>query len=402
MNPHHQRYRWVLLGALWMVYFSFGLTVLSMAPLLETIRADLGISKGAMGAVLGAWPLVYLVSALPAGTLIDKLGLRHSLAIATVIIAISALLRPLAGDFWPMFGAVAMFGLGGPLVSVGAPKLVSVWFAEEERALAMSITLTAPTIGNVLPLVTANSVLMPAFDQNWRTTLLVYALVAVAVIAIWLAAATVAERVAPGADRSQQSSPGFAGAWQLLGLRPVQNLLLMAIGMFFFGHALNGWLPTVIEDRGFASSTAGYLVGAVISLSIVGALFGPRLIPAHRRFAALGAVMSVLGTATILIMIEGRPSTLAGLVLVGLSRGMAAPIALLGMMLLPGVSQRNLGVAGGLFFTAGEIGGVTGPILFGVMADVGGSTAGLVLLTAVAATTAALALALQSSLARAP
>ena len=133
-----------MLGALWMVYFSFGLAVFSMAPLVEIIREDLGFSKGAMGTVLGAWPLVYLVAALPSGALVDRLGLRRSLGIAAAVISASALLRPIADSFIAMFGAVALFGFGGPMVSVGAPKLVSVWFDQEERALAMGITMTAP------------------------------------------------------------------------------------------------------------------------------------------------------------------------------------------------------------------------------------------------------------------
>ncbi|MYH96293.1 MAG: MFS transporter [Acidimicrobiia bacterium] len=401
---HHQRhqFRWVLLGALWMVYFSFGLAVFSMAPLVETIREDLDMSKGAMGTVLGAWPLVYLVAALPSGALVDRLGLRRSLGIATVLISVSALLRPVAGSFIAMFGAVAVFGLGGPLVSVGAPKLVSVWFDDDERAMAMGITMTAPAIGGVLPLATANSVLMPAFDQSWRATLFVYALISVAVIAIWLVAAAAAERVAPGVDRDSDSAPGFSGAWELLGHRAVQAMLAMAVGMFFFNHALNGWLPTIIEDRGFSSSVAGYLAGSVTTMSIVGALVGPRFIPEKHRIAAMAVVFALFGLTTILLNVEGRPSAFIGLAIMGSIRGLAVPVALVVMMQLPGVTHRNMGAAGGLFFTAGEAGGVVGPILFGVLSDVGGSTAGLTLLTGVAATTALLAVLLRTEMARAP
>ena len=391
-----------MLGALWMVYFSFGLAVFSMAPLVETIRADLGISKGAMGAVLGAWPLVYLVAALPSGALVDRLGLRRSLGIATVIISASALLRPVADSFMAMFGAVALFGLGGPLVSVGAPKLVSVWFEEEERALAMGITMSGPAIGGVLPLVTANSVLMPALDQSWRATLMAYALISVAIIAIWLVAAAGAERIAPDADRDVDPAPGFSGAWELLGRRAVQIVLVVALGMFFFNHSLNGWLPTVIEDRGFSSSVAGYLAGAVTALGIVGALFGPRAIPERSRTAAMSAMFVLYGVATVMLNVDGKPATFVGLAIIGLSKGLAVPLALLVMMQLPGVAQRNMGAAGGLFFTAGEAGGVTGPILFGVFSDVGGSSAGLVLLAGVAMATALLALLLRSEMARAP
>ena len=391
-----------MLGALWMVYFSFGLAVFSMAPLVETIREDLGLSKGAMGTILGAWPLVYLVAALPSGALVDRLGLRRSLGIATVVISGSALLRPVADSFLGMFGAVAVFGLGGPLVSVGAPKLISIWFDEQERATAMGMTMTAPAIGGVLPLVTANSLLMPAFDQNWRTTLTVYALISVAVIVVWFLAASGAERLAPGADRDTDPAPGFSGAWSLIGHRAVQLMLVMALGMFFFNHALNGWLPTVIEDRGFSSSVAGYLAGAVTALSILGALVGPRSIPEKSRITAMAAVFAVFGVATILLNVDGRPATLVGLAIIGVSKGLAVPVALVVMMQLPGVAQRNMGAAGGLFFTVGEAGGVSGPILFGVLSDVGGSAAGLLLLAGVALATAVLALLLRSAMAKVP
>lgn len=387
-----------MLGALWMVYFSFGLAVFSIAPLVETIRDDLGMSKGAMGTVLGAWPLVYLAAALPAGALVDRLGLRRSLGIATAIISASALLRPAADSFIELFGAVALFGLGGPLVSVGAPKLVGVWFDNEERALAMGITMTAPALGGVLPLVTANSVLMPAFDQSWRSTLLVYAFITVAVIAFWLIAAAVAERVAPGTDRDVDPAPGFSGAWELLGRRAVQLMMVVALGMFFFNHSLNGWLPTVIEDRGFSSSVAGYLAGAVTALGIIGALFGTRAITEGSRIAAMATLFALYGVATILLNVDGKPATFVGLAIIGLSKGLAVPVALLVMMQLPGVAQRNMGAAGGLFFTAGEAGGVSGPILFGVFSDIGGSTAGLVLLAGVTFATAVLALFLRTAM----
>ncbi len=384
-----------------MVYFSFGLAVFSMAPLVETIREDLGISKGAMGIVLGAWPLVYLVAALPSGALVDRLGLRRSLGIATVLISASALLRPAAGSFIAMFGAVALFGLGGPLVSVGAPKLISVWFDQRERALAMGVTMTAPALGGVLPLVTANSVLMPAFDQSWRATLMVYALISAAVILIWLLAAAAADRIALGADRDFDPAPGFSGAWELIGNRAVQVMLVLALGMFFFNHSLNGWLPTVIEDRGFSSSVAGYLAGAVTALGIFGALFGPRAIPEGSRITVLAAMFAFLGVAAVLLNVDGKPATFVGLAVIGVSKGLAVPIALLVMMQLPGVAQRNMGAAGGLFFTAGEAGGVTGPILFGVLSDVGGSAAGLVLLAGVTMATALLALLLRVEMVRA-
>ena len=44
-------------------------------------------------------------------------------------------------------------------------------------------------------------------------------------------------------------------------------------------------------------------------------------------------------------------------------------IAILILMETPAVGAENMGVAGGLFFTAAEIGGVFGPVGIGAIAD---------------------------------
>ncbi len=52
-TPHP--YRWIVLFGVWLMYFSFGLCIASMAPLVTEIAADLGASRSGMGATLGAW-----------------------------------------------------------------------------------------------------------------------------------------------------------------------------------------------------------------------------------------------------------------------------------------------------------------------------------------------------------
>ena len=41
------------------------------------------------------------------------------------------------------------FGLGEPLVSVGAPKLIKMWLNEHERKLAMGIYITGMALGSI-------------------------------------------------------------------------------------------------------------------------------------------------------------------------------------------------------------------------------------------------------------
>ena len=90
-------YRWVMLFGVWFLYFAFGLTMAAMAPLIGVMRVDLGLSDSAMGLILGAWPLVYIVSAMPCGAFLDRAGPRWALFVAAVIIALSAAARLAAG-----------------------------------------------------------------------------------------------------------------------------------------------------------------------------------------------------------------------------------------------------------------------------------------------------------------
>jgi sugar phosphate permease len=53
----------------------------------------------------------------------------------------------------------------------------------------------------------------------------------------------------------------------------------------------------------------------------------------------------------------------------GIARSSMMTVAILLLMETPGVPKARLGLAGGLFFTTAEIGGVLGPLTIGVLSD---------------------------------
>ena len=79
LTPKTSRYRWVMLGLVWLLYFSFGLTITTIAPLVIPIVEDLNMTYGQMGFVLGTWQLIYIFTAYPLGYLVDRFGVRKSL-----------------------------------------------------------------------------------------------------------------------------------------------------------------------------------------------------------------------------------------------------------------------------------------------------------------------------------
>ena len=100
----------------WLAYFAFGIASGSLAPLVSPVMRDLHLTSAQMGLVLGVWQLVYIFTALPLGAAVDRLGVRRAVALALVVIILSLALRAAATSFWTLFAAVALFGVGGPVV----------------------------------------------------------------------------------------------------------------------------------------------------------------------------------------------------------------------------------------------------------------------------------------------
>ena len=136
--------RWFLLLGVWSLYGTFGLIATSLAPLVVEVETDLGMSHVAMGTVMGAWQLVYILAAIPCGILLDRLGVRWSLLIGALLVGASAFGRSVAEGYGELLLAVMVFGLGGPIISAGAPKVITQWFTGSQRGLAMGIYMTGP------------------------------------------------------------------------------------------------------------------------------------------------------------------------------------------------------------------------------------------------------------------
>ena len=130
------------------------------------------------------------------------------------------------------------------------------------------------------------------------------------------------------------------------------------------------------------AAQAGLRATLPVAIGIVATVVIPRLaIPSRRIPMLVGILITTAASAMIVGTSTGALLTL-GLILAAASRGLL-PIIMLILMDLPQVGSERMGAAGGLFFTAGEVGGVLGPLLLGVAADVTGGFGGGLLILAV-------------------
>ncbi len=383
--------RWIVLFGLWLSYMAFGVVVTSLAPLVPVVQADLQMSHSAMGSILGAWQVVYIFAAVPAGILLDRLGGRWAITLGLALIAASSLGRALAEHYWMLLAAVMLFGVGGPIVSSGAPKIVTSTFEGSARGFAMGIYMTGPIVGGIVSLTLTHSLLLPLFDGDWRAVMILWGSVALGAMTLWLVIATLAGRRVPGfhqtPEQAATATPTSLSVVREIGSnRAVRLLLLMAVGAFLINHGLSNWLPELLRSGGRSTVAAGYWAALPMVVGIFGSLVIPRLATPERRFKILVALCVSAAGACIALLASGNAVLTVSLVLQGFVRASLMTVLILTLMELPSVKTHHAGTASGLFFSAAEVGGVLGPLGLGLMYDLtGGFAAGLYGLAAVAA-----------------
>ena len=369
----HPPYRWLLLSGVCSVYFTFGLLVMSIPPLVGEIRADLGLSRSAMGLAIGAWPLIYILSSPVCGQLLDRLGVRRGIALGSLVMAASGFLRAFAGGLGSFWLAIALFGLGGPLVSAGAPKVVGLWFVEErERRLAIGFYSAVPAVGGMAALVLSNSVLMP-LTGSWRATIVIETVMVVLALVVWLVISGRGPEP-PTSTRpatTESNSPRF-----LLASSEFRIILLLGVGVFFIFHGLAGWMPEALrEHSGFSSMAAANWVALGAFAGVVCVLTLPSRTERQNLATTMAVVLALLAVAVLAVVwlptwLVPIPVAIAG------GRSVLLPLIHVALLDSGPVGPNNTGLASGLWFGVAEIGGVAGPLVVGWVADTSAGFAG--------------------------
>jgi cyanate permease len=265
------------------------------------------------------------------------------------------------------------------MISIGAPKLIALWFHGPERGMAMGIYISGVNIGGIVALSATNAVLMPLTGGDWRAVMWIWAGLVLAAGALWWA-------VARHPEARRRDGPGFGAGGMSKGesvaallaiarLRVVQVVLVMSVGIFFVNHGLGNWLPEILRDKGMTPAAAGLWAAIPTVVGVFGALVIPRLATPERRVAIMGGLILSAIAATLLLQLAPGAALAAGLILQGIARSSMMTVAILLLMEAPGVPSARAGMAGGMFFTVAEIGGVLGPLSVGALSDVSGGFA---------------------------
>ena len=368
-SKNSKNQNWYIIFGVWLIYFCFGFTVSSIAPIVPYITNDLDISYKQMGLILGAWQFTYIFFALPAGFIIDKYGLKVSIFIAAMIITLSLISRGFSNNFYHMWLAVALFGIGGPLISVGAPKASSLWSSQKNRAISMGILVTGTLFGGITSLSFMNSIFMSLLDNNWKTVYFFYSLVPFISGCIWLIICNKYKIFYKKNIFDLDIKKSISEFNLIITKKRFLIILILGTSSMFLIHGISGWLPKIISSKGININFSSFLASIPIFIGIISALIIPRFSNNKTRIIIL--LMLFLNAILALFLLQSLTLHIFifGLILLGISTGSLLSLLLNHLSETKDISYNNMGIAGGLFFAIIEIGGVLGPFSIGIIYD---------------------------------
>jgi cyanate permease len=312
---------------------------------------------------------MYVFLAIPVGLLIDRFGARKSILVGSFLISFSGLLRAFATNFETLLLTVGIFGIGGPIVSIGCPKMVASWFLGKDRGTASGIYVTGATVGRATTLAITNTLIMP-FAGNWQNTLALYGLLGFFIVVIWLFFGR--EKTHTTKESTIKLSLRGTGM-RLFRDKQVWIVAIIGFGLFFAGHGLGSWLPKLLESKGMSLAEAGLLASVPSWFGLIGRTLIPRFRKKGSRRPIVFTVLLVEGICIFTIGTSIGLPLFTSLIFYGVSSASMLPLMVVILMDMPQIGSKFFGLAAGIFFSFGEIGGFTGPFMVGFLADLTGS-----------------------------
>lgn len=254
------RHRRIIVGG-FLALAALNLMNSAYSNVLETIKAEMGLSYTQSGALMSAYFVGYMLGQIPWGMLADSRGSRPTITLSVIGVSASTMLFGLSRTVAFAMASRFLAGLLGAGIFVPSVRLVSAWFNSEERGTALGVL----NIGGSVGLVAASwAVPLISLDAGWRLTIRSAGAIGVAAgAAVWL---LLRDRDDPNNRGLNLSSLPFRD----------RDFWLLAFTQFIrLGsyYTLIAWLPLVLKEEYGLSIVA--TSGALSLFNLAGMLANP-------------------------------------------------------------------------------------------------------------------------------
>ena len=372
----------LLLGAaIFLNYVDRGAIAVA-APLM---KGELGLSATEFGLAVSAFFWVYAPVQLCAGWLCDRFSVYNLIAGGIVLWAGSTFLMGLVGGFLSLLVLRVMLGVGESIAFPGASKVIARHIPAERRGAANAAVAAGIALGPAVGTLAGGLIVA---SQGWRPMFFIFGLATL----IWLLPWQRVVRALPKSGHLDGGAP--VPLRQLLGKWPLWSMSIVhSLGNYCFYFLLT-WMPLYLtSSRGFTITQMTLLASLGFAVQAACALgYGQfsdwwtrsgRNEAACRRwmmvFSQILAAIAILGlgfahTALqigLLLCLAGAASASLSLNLYAVAQMFAGP--------------RASGTWVGFQNALGNLSGIFGPVVTGIIVDRAGYASAFVLTAAVAA-----------------
>jgi MFS family permease len=352
------------------------------APLMT---AELKLGPEAFGIILSAFFWVYAPVQLIVGWLVDRFSVFKLIGAGVLLWAAATLAMGFVSGFAALLLLRILLGIGETVAFPGASKIINRYVPDERRGMANSALALGIALGPAAGTLAGGLILA---SHGWRAIFVAFG----AVTLLWLVPwhlATRGKRIAPETER--QPSVPMA---MLLRKWPLWSMSIAHVASNYVFYFLLGWLPLFLtKSRGLPIAemtwiaTLGYAAQAVAALTF-GYLSdwwtrGGRSEGAMRRFMMFAGQL-VAGAAVFGLAFADTPAKLTLVLCVaGVATGALSLNTYAVAQMFAG--PRAAGTWVGIQNAIGNLSGIFGPILTGVIVQEAGYTSACVVTAAVAA-----------------
>ncbi|MEV7776514.1 MFS transporter [Kitasatospora sp. NPDC086791] len=360
---------WLFAAAIAAAAFNLRPVVTSLGPLLDQVRADLGMNPSLAGLLTAVPSLCFALFGFAAPAAARRIGPIAVITAGMGAITAGVLARSFAGGT-AVFLLLTALALAGVAVSnVLLPVVIKRYFPEKVGPM-IGLYSMALSAGTAL----AALVSVPLTDSlggDWRYGLGVWAVLGALAVLLWLpllfAKRERGER--EGGEREGGEREGGAVAAAPARLPITRSRTAWALAGFFGlqatgAYVVMGWLPKIFQDAGIDKGTSGALLAVTMVIGVPVSFVLPNLAARRgdqRLFVVVLASCGIAGYAGLMLAPAGAPWAWA--VLVGLSN-CAFPLVLtmigLRARTAGGVAQLSVFVQG-----VGYLASVLGLVLIG-------------------------------------
>jgi ACS family hexuronate transporter-like MFS transporter len=254
------RHRRIIVGG-FLALATLNLMNSAYSNVLETIKAEMGLSYTQSGALMSAYFVGYMMGQIPWGMLADSRGSKPTITLSVLGVSASTILFGLSDTFGFAMASRFLSGLLGAGIFVPSVRLVSAWFNSEERGTALGVLNIGGSVGLVAA---AWAVPLISLGLGWRPTIRSAGAIGVAAgVAVWL---LLKDREDSNDRRLNLSS---------LPLRDKSFWLLAMTQFIRLGsyYTYIAWLPLVLKEEYGLSVVA--TSGALSLFNLAGMLANP-------------------------------------------------------------------------------------------------------------------------------